>query len=105
MTWAAIAFAAGAAALQLQAELPPLLGLLALPPLAWLAYRRRILVYPLAFAAGFGWAALMAQARMADWLAPELEGVDLDVVGVVSGLPALTERSVRFELEVASAGQ
>ena len=105
MTWAAIAFAAGAAALQLQAELPPLAGLLALPPLAWLAYRRRILVYPLAFAAGFGWAALMAHARMADWLASELEGVDLDVVGVVSGLPALSERSVRFELEVESAGE
>src|SRR5688500_16798953 len=105
MTWAAIAFAAGAAALQLQAQLPALVGLAALPPLAWLAYRRRMLVYPLAFAAGFGWAALMAQARMADWLAPELEGVDLDVVGVVSSLPALTERAVRFEFEVESAGE
>jgi competence protein ComEC len=105
MTWAAIAFAAGAAALQLQAELPPLVGLAALPPLAWLAYRRRILVYPLAFAAGFGWAALMAHARMADWLAPELESRDIDVVGVVSSLPAPSERSVRFEFEVESAGE
>ena len=29
---------------------------------------------------------------MADWLAPELEGRDLDVVGVVSSLPAVGER-------------
>ncbi len=105
MTWAAIAFAAGAAALQLQAELPSLLWLAALPPLGWLAFRRRLLVYPLAFAAGFGWAALMAHARMADWLAPELEGRDIDVVGVVSSLPAVSERWVRFEFEVESAAE
>src|SRR5687767_11708923 len=105
MTWAAIAFAAGAAALQLQAELPSLLWLAALPPLGWLAFRRRLLVYPLAFAAGFGWAALMAHARIAEWLAPELEGRDIDVVGVVSSLPALSERSVRFEFEVESAAE
>jgi competence protein ComEC len=41
---------------------------------------------------------------MADWLAPGLEGRDLEVVGVVSGLPAAGERSVRFELETESAG-
>jgi competence protein ComEC len=40
---------------------------------------------------------------MADRLAPELEGRDLSVVGVVSSLPALGERGVRFEFEVESA--
>jgi competence protein ComEC len=101
MTLAALAFAAGAAALQLQAELPSL---------AWaavvllFALRRRILLVPLAFAAGFFWAAAVAHLRMADWLAPELEGRDLEVVGVVSGLPAVSERAVRFEFEVESAG-
>src|SRR5258705_2947056 len=39
---------------------------------------------------------------MADWLAPELEGRDLQVVGVVAGLPAAGERSVRLELDVES---
>ena len=42
---------------------------------------------------GFFWAAALAHLRMADWLAPELEGRDLDVVGVVSSLPALSERA------------
>ena len=80
MTLAALVFAAGAAALQLQAELPSM---------AWAAVllllilRKRILVLPLAFAAGFFWAAAMAHLRIADRLAPELEGRDLDVVGVV----------------------
>ena len=100
MTWAAIAFAAGAAALQLQAELPSL---------AWagvllvFALRQKALLLPLAFATGFFWAAAMAHLRMADWLAPELEGRDLDVVGVVSSLPASSERATRFEFEVESS--
>jgi len=102
MSLAALAFACGAAALQLQAELPSL---------AWAAvlllgfFRKRILVIPLAFAAGFLWAAALAHVRMADWLSPELEGRDLDVVGVVSSLPAVSERAVRFEFEVESAGE
>ncbi len=58
---------------------------------------------PLAFAAGFFWAAALAHLRMGDWLAPQLEGRDLDVVGVVSSLPAVSERAVRFEFEVESA--
>ena len=100
MTWAALAFAAGAAALQLQAELPSLAWALALLPLVVFT---RYSPLPLASAAGFFWAAVMAHARMGDWLAPELEGRDIDVVGVVSSLPALSERAVRFELEVESS--
>jgi len=103
MTLAALAFAAGAAALQLQAELPAIAWLLLLPAcFAWIYFRPK-LAAPAALAIGFLWAAAMAHLRMADWLAPELEGRDLDVVGVVAGLPAVSERAVRFELEVESA--
>jgi len=103
MTLAALAFAAGAAALQLQAQLPALYwsGLLLALPLVALGWRR--LLIPVAFAMGFLWAAGCAHWRMADRLAPQLEGRDLDVVGVVAGLPALGSRSVRFELDVESA--
>jgi competence protein ComEC len=100
MTLAALAFAGGAAALQLQAELPSLAWALLLAPLA---ARPRMFIVPLAFGAGFFWAAAAAHVRMADWLAPELEGRDLEVVGVVSSLPAVSERAVRFEFEVESA--
>ncbi len=105
MTLAAAAFAGGAAALQLQAELPAMAWLLSLPVLAVLAFKSRHFVVPLAFAAGFLWAAGAAHFRMADRLAPGLEGRDLDVVGVVAGLPAVSDRSVRFEFEVESSDQ
>src|SRR5688500_15671671 len=102
MTWAALAFAAGAMALQLQAVLPSLAWVWLLPA-ALLVVRLKFLLIPAAFALGFLWAATWAHLRMADWLAPQLEGIDLEVVGVVASLPALSERSVRFELDVESA--
>jgi len=103
MTLAALAFAAGAAALQLQAELPAMAWVGLLPVcVAAIWFRPRFAAVP-AFVIGFLWAAAMAHVRMADWLAPELEGRDLEVVGVVSSLPAIGERAVRFEFEVESA--
>lgn len=105
MTASALAFAAGAALLQLQAGLPGAAWWAALAPLALLARSRPWARPALALAAGFLWAAALAQYRMSDRLAPELEGRDLEVVGVVASLPAPGERGVRFELEVESAGE
>jgi competence protein ComEC len=103
MTLAAIAFACGAAALQWQAALPGWEWFVALPFLAVLTFFKPKFLPVLAFASGFLWAAACAQVRMADWLAPELESRDIDVAGVVSGLPSRTERGVRFELDTESA--
>ena len=109
MTAWIVAFAAGVCWLQQQAVLPPW------PPVAWqwaaaaclalAAFRplRKTVVLAGAFAAGVAWAAGSAHLRMADRLAPELEGRDLVVAGVVSSLPAIGERSVRFEFDVESA--
>jgi len=103
MTAAALAFTAGVLLLQQQAALPAPLWLLALPALAAAALWRRALVAPAALAAGFLWAAGCAHLRMADRLAPGLEGADLEVAGVVSGLPAAGERALRFEFEPESS--
>jgi competence protein ComEC len=100
MTLLAAAFAAGAALLQLQASLPPLMWAWAIVPVAIPAFRYRWLAIPAACAAGFFWAAACAHWRMAEWLPHELEGRDIAIVGVVSSLPALGERGVRFELDV-----
>jgi competence protein ComEC len=100
MTLAAAAFAGGAALLQLQAELPAMAWLLALPLCIAGCYFQPRLAALFSFSIGFLWAAGAAHVRMADWLAPELEGRDLEVVGVVAGLPAVGERAVRFEFEV-----
>src|SRR5256885_16081511 len=100
MTLAALAFACGVALLQLQAELPGWGWALVLPLLGVLGYRKPGAAFLFAFAAGFLWAALLAHQRMGDWLAPELEGRDLRVVGVVASLPLVGERAVRFEFDV-----
>ncbi len=103
MTLAAIAFAAGAAALQWQAALPGWGWVWLLPLCVLLSWQFPRLLPLCTFAGGFLWATAFAHLRMGDWLAPELEGRDVDVVGVVSSLPARMERGVRFEFEVESA--
>src|SRR5438067_11142261 len=103
MSLAALAFAAGAAALQLQAALPGLGWALVVPLLLLVGLRYRAALIAAACAAGFFGAAACAQWRMSDWLASDPEGRDIAVVGVVSALPAPMERGVRFELDVESA--
>src|SRR5712692_8223267 len=102
MTLAALAFAAGAAALQQRAELPALGSVGLLPLLAGLAWLRPKWAFIFTFGIGFLWAAGWAHWRMTDRLAPELEGRDLDVVGVVASLPAIGDRGLRFEFDVES---
>lgn len=105
MTPALLAFAAGVLLLQAQADLPAAAWLWAAPVCAALAAWRRALLVPVAFAIGFLWAAGFAHLRLADRLAPALEGRDLEVIGVVSSLPAVGERNVRFEFEVESSAE
>src|SRR6185503_14402877 len=103
MTCALLAFAAGVVLLQMQAALPPLAWALLLLPLAVIGVRYRFVLPVLAIGVGFFWAAYCADLRMGEWLAPQLEGRDIEVIGVVSGLPAQGERGVRFEFDVESA--
>ncbi len=105
-----LAFAGGVWCLQQQSVLPTLdvdtkwlWAAAAFAPLAAVARLRKPLLIAGCFALGFAWAAGLAHLRMAERLAPELEGRDLVVAGVVSGLPAIGERSVRFEFEIESA--
>ena len=104
----ALAFVAGAALLQQQAELPDfpwgLAGLALL--LAAALVPRRFRLGPLLCAglvAGFGWAAWRAEVRMADALPVALEGRDVEVEGVVAGLAQRNERGTRFLFDVRHA--
>jgi len=115
MTWAALAFALGAALLQQQAALPAEHWHWALPPsvalCAWSLRRKgraarliaQLIGLSSALAAGFLWAAGQAQLRLDDRLAVRLEGRDLTIVGVVAGLPSVTDGVARFEFEPESA--
>src|SRR6185503_8255856 len=103
MTAVILSFACGVLLLQLQPELPGAGWLVLAACLLGPLFRKKFLTLASAFAVGFCWALALAHLRLADRLAPELEGRDLEVVGVVAGLPALGERGVRFEFEPESA--
>jgi len=106
-----IAFILGTYALQQQAVLPdaPIAwaGVAALLALLLVPARRRF-ARALLFAAagvcvGFGAAAWRAAERMADELPLAWEWRDVELVGVVAGLPQPSERGVRFMLDVDRA--
>ncbi|MBI3374277.1 MAG: DNA internalization-related competence protein ComEC/Rec2 [Betaproteobacteria bacterium] len=107
MSLAVLAFAAGVLLLQFQAALPAQGWLLLVLPSAaaacWCLRREWGLgACAAACACGFLWAAGFAHLRIVDRLDPSLEGRDLEVLGVVSSLPAASERSLRFEFDVES---
>jgi competence protein ComEC len=52
---------------------------------------------------GFVWAAGFAHWRLADELPKALEGQDIEVSGVVAGLPQELERGIRFAFDVEQA--
>ncbi|HZX32038.1 MAG TPA: ComEC/Rec2 family competence protein, partial [Rhodocyclaceae bacterium] len=78
-------------------------GLLALPSLRWRNGRwARWLAVLACLSFGFGWGAWRAEIRLADRLAPEWEGRDVEVVGVVAALPQSFHQGSRFEFDVES---
>src|SRR3989442_15748890 len=102
MTLTALAFAAGAALLQQQGQLPWLAWLALLPLCIGLAALRWRGAAVFALTGGFLWAAACAHWRMADWLSPQLEGRDLPGGGGVAAPPAPREGRVRVGFEVES---
>ena len=102
-----LAFAAGVIALQMQPELPAawpwaVAGVAgALPTLRWRgAWPVRALAIVACAALGFAWAGWRAEVRLADALAAEWEGRDVEVVGVVAALPQEFSGGARFEFAV-----
>jgi competence protein ComEC len=114
-----LAFAAGIWYLQQQSYLPAptllaVIGAVALLCLALVVVgqksapvARRFFARPMlmigAAGLGFLWAAGFAHWRMAEELPVELEGRDIEVRGVVAGLPQELERGLRFSFDVEDA--
>ncbi len=88
----------------------PLWGAAVVAALALAASRRpsacRVLsqIWPLllAGAVGYGWAFTLAHWRLADELAPALEGQDLRVSGTIASMPVGNDRSVAFDFALDS---
>ncbi len=116
MRLAVVAFALGVWLLERQARLPGAAALAALAALAcalpaaaaglrpparapWV----RRAAFACAFAVlGFLWAALWGHWRMADRLDPAWEARDIEVTGVVAGLPQPFDGGVRFDFDIES---
>ena len=101
-----LAFAAGILLLQWQATLPSaghwlMLGALLVMP-AWRWPRRSVKALALlgCFLFGFGFACWRAEIRLADELPTAWEGRDIELVGVVAGLPQDFSHGTRFEFDV-----
>jgi competence protein ComEC len=104
----AFAFLLGALALQQQAALPAfglaLPGMLLVLAAILVARERRVVRTVLLAAAGgligFGHAAWRAEMRLADELPFAWEGADIELVGIISGLPQPGESGTRFAFSV-----
>ena len=109
-----LAFASGTALQLVQAELWPLpvyasMMALALVGSTFIAIKkvadrpRAVVLIAACALLAYGLTGLRASLFRADALVPALEGRDLDVVGVVAGLPQASEAGLRFRLRVESA--
>ncbi|MBK7472323.1 MAG: ComEC family competence protein [Betaproteobacteria bacterium] len=72
----------------------------------WSVALARLLCVAAGATAGFLYAAIAAERRLADELPARWEGQDIRVAGIVSGLPAVnqSDRSVRFAFDVERVG-
>ncbi|MBY4729637.1 DNA internalization-related competence protein ComEC/Rec2 [Cupriavidus pauculus] len=110
-----LAFVAGCWLLQQQSALPA--GRLlaagggiaaALSLVAWrmhgsrAAWVRIALCMAVAFLLGFAWAACRAEVRLARWIDPGLTGRDVEIDGIVAGLPDTAAHGTRFVFLVES---
>jgi competence protein ComEC len=97
-----LGWVAGASSVLFLAQLPPLPVLLALSVLAfllqWRYPRSALSAVAVACALGFSLSATLGAMRMADRLDPQLQGLDLPVIGSVVGLPQRNGRALRFDL-------
>jgi competence protein ComEC len=71
----------------------------------WPWARWRWMLLACAFALGFGTTGWRAAVRLAEHLPAVLEGQDLELVGVVAGLPQRSPNGLRFRFELESASQ
>ena len=101
-----LAFAAGVLGLQMQPALPAWVPLavggllLCLPRLRWSNGIARVMVALGCLVLGVAWASWRAEIRLADQLAADWEGRDVEVVGVIAGLPQDFSHGTRFEFDV-----
>lgn len=103
MRSAALAFLVGIVFVQQLPALPSLAWALLLIPAVLIAWRVPR-VWPIVFLiGGVVWVSFRAGLILADRLAPELEGRDLTLTGIVADIPRPADYGVRFEFAITEA--
>ena len=101
-----LCFAVGVWLLEQQTALPPfqfswmLTGLALIIPGNKLRLIRLLLISAFALCTGFYWAAWQGGHRLAVSLPDAWQGRNIDIIGVVAGLPQVSERGQRFRFDV-----
>ena len=93
-------FVTGTAVLENEPALPDAMWCASLPVIVPLMFVRVRAGPLLALAAGYLWAAFVAHAQMGAWGSVAVEGRDIEVTGIVRGLPDVDSRRARFEFRV-----
>ena len=101
----ACSFVVGVALLENEPALPDPVWCELLPAVALLAIMRVRASPLLAVVAGYSWAAFLAHVQMGASLPAAIEGRDVEITGIVRGLPEADPRRVRFDLEVEDIGR
>jgi competence protein ComEC len=99
MVFGVVAFVVGVVLFMHAPGLPDPAWKLTLPVAIAIALRYSFLRLPVLLLCGFFWAQLIASHNLSTWLPHTLQGVDLQLDGVISGLPADNGTRLRFELE------
>lgn len=103
MVVSALSFLAGLLSVQQLPVLPDIqwliVGGVAACIIAWLRYCRWLF-----FLVGVLWAIAFAMCRLSDRLPESVEGVDVQVSGVIADLPERDEKRVRFDFIIEDAG-
>ena len=93
-------FVAGVAVLEHEPALPDAMWCASLPVAVALMIAKVRASAPCALVAGYAWAALVAHVQMGAWTSAAVEGKDVEIAGVVLGLPVADERRARFDFQV-----
>ena len=96
----ACSFAIGVALLENGPALPDPMWCASMPVAVCLAMAKVRAGPLLAVMAGYAWAAFLAHVQMGESLPAAVEGKDMEVIGVVRGLPRSDSRRTRFDFDV-----
>ena len=96
----AFLFVAGVAALENEPALPDAMWCASLPVAVQLMIMKIRASPLLALVAGYSWAAFVAHVQMGASVSELVEGRDVEVVGIVRGLPEVDMRRARFDFHV-----